>query len=144
MVQAWRNQKINLNWWNACMTPMTKWHFLSSCRLLTCKLTEIMTQVCFYTFVWFKSITSILHRLSIDFKWVNYPISCTYLSLENILIFFITHTSETALEWIFPKFKHIYEAISSQQSPSIHLSAWKFLLKFKTSNVLSEQKDLRD
>ena len=58
----------------------------------------------------------ILRRWSIEFKWVNYPISRTYLSLENVFVFFITHTSETALEWIFPKFKHIYEPISSQQS----------------------------
>ena len=48
------------------------------------------------------------------------------------IFFFITHTSETALEWIFSKFKHIYEPISSQQSPSTCLSIWKFLLKFKT------------
>ena len=48
------------------------------------------------------------------------------------IFFFITHTSETALEWIFSKFKHIYEPISSQQSPSTRLSIWKFLLKFKT------------
>ena len=66
----------------------------------------------------------ILRRWSIEFKWVNYPISRTYLSLDNAFFFFflITHTSETALERIFPKFKHIYEPISSQQS-SIHLFA---------------------
>ena len=48
------------------------------------------------------------------------------------IFFFITHTSETALEWIFSKFKHIYEPISSQKSPSTCLSIWKFIQKFKT------------
>ena len=68
----------------------------------------------------------ILHRWSIGFRWVKYPISCTYLLLRNVFIYFITHTSETALAWILPKLKHIYEPISNQQSPSNHLSAYKF------------------
>ena len=91
----------------------------------------------FYTFCWFKSVTWILRRWSIEFKRVNHPISRTYLSLENVFFFFfINHTSETALEWVFPKFKHIYEPISSQQSPSIHISAWKFVIKFKPPKCL--------
>ena len=91
-----------------------------------------IAQVYFYAFSWFKPIRWILHTWSTGFKWVNYPISCAYLSLDNVFIFFITHTSETALEWIFSKFKHIYEPISSQKSPSTCLSIWKFILKFKT------------
>ena len=90
----------------------------------------------FYTFCWFKSITWILRRWSIEFKWANYPISSTYLSLDNVFIFFITHTLGTASEWIFPKFKHVYEPISSRQSPSICLSAWKFVIKLKTPKCL--------
>ena len=72
-----------------------------------------MAQVCFYTFSWFKPIMWILRRWSDDFKWV--------VPIYHWRIFFFFITSEAALEWIFPKCKHIYEPISSQESPSIRL-----------------------
>ena len=97
------NDKVTFSVKLQVINPQLEWNYL---RL----------RYIFYTFCWFKSITWILHRWNTEFKWVNYPISRTYLLLDNVFIFFITHTSETALEWIFPKFKHIYEPISSQQS----------------------------
>ena len=42
MAQTWRNQEINLNQINTCITPMTKWHFQQSCRLLIRNLNEII------------------------------------------------------------------------------------------------------